>query len=221
MWPFSVTRGLAGRRPSALPRPTAGISSVAGGVHTIPLNADAAGAPNLWSQRLTDLFLYWKAKRAGRPFPGRADIDPLDIPALLPIVFLVDVAREPANYRFRLAGSEFARKYGADPTGRTLEQVNRHAHAEAIFRDYATCATEATPVASRNSFLNDKGVFWKYERVLMPLGDAPGRAAMILGGMDINIPLDELSKLEAARSGNSAGRSAGHRPAGWFSLRPR
>ena len=40
---------------------------------------------------------YWHGKCAGRPMPTRADIDPLDIPRLLPHVYLVESSWHPAE----------------------------------------------------------------------------------------------------------------------------
>jgi|GEM_PF-405096 len=211
MWPFSGFKGQTENRQGLNGAAIGGIRSTAGGVSTARLAPDITDGSAIWSKRLTDLFFYWQGKRHGQSFPSRADIDPLDIPALLPIVFLVDVEGDPADFRFRLVGSEFARKFGADMTGRTLRDVNRHAHSEAILRDYGICAKECISLASRNSFINDQGVYWKYERILMPLGDGTGRVDMILGGMDINIPLSELSRLEVAQRENLtalAGRGA-------------
>ncbi len=211
MWPFSGIRGQIDKQQKAGVTAIEGIRSTAGSVSTARLDIDSVNGSAIWSSRLTDLFKYWQTKRCGRFFPSRADIDPLEIPALLPIVFLVDVTGEAADFRFRLVGSEFAQKYGAEVTGRTLREVNRHAHSDAILEDYAMCARECVPLASRNSFINDQGIFWKYERILMPLGSDPGRPDMILGGMDINIPLSELSTLERVQRENAtipAGRGA-------------
>ena len=60
------------------------------------------------------------------------------------------------------------------------------------------------PILSRNSFINDQGIYWKYERVLLPLGDGNGGVGMLLGGMDINLPHSELHKLEKLRQNSLA-----------------
>jgi len=198
MWPFSGIRGQTDKKQSVLEATLDGIRSTAGSVSSARLDPRIEAGSAIWSGRLTDLFSYWRRKFRNGGFPSRADIDPLDIPALLPVVFLVDVEGDPADFRFRLVGSEFARKYGADITGRTLREVNQHAYYDAICRDYSTCAAERIPLVSRNSFINDQGVFWKYERILLPLGAESGRVDMILGGMDINIPLSKLVPSEVA-----------------------
>lgn len=56
--------------------------------------------------RLRELLEYWRSKRGSRLMPARADIDPIEIPTLLPIIGLVDVLDGGARFRFRLLGTE-------------------------------------------------------------------------------------------------------------------
>jgi len=152
--------------------------------------------PTIWSSRLLELYDYWDHKRHGRAAPGRADLDPADIPRLLPIVYLVDVTHSPLDFRFRLVGTEFCEKYGRDFTGERLVAVNKHDHRDEVLADYERCAALRVPVVSRRDFVNDMGVNWRYERILLPLCDDDGPVNMLIGGMDIRIPLAEWRKLE-------------------------
>jgi hypothetical protein len=72
--------------------------------------------------RLEQAYLYWHARAAGREMPSRADIDPIDIPKLLPDVMLVE-RLESGRYRYRLIGTENARAHGINATGRFLDEV--------------------------------------------------------------------------------------------------
>jgi hypothetical protein len=54
--------------------------------------------------------------------PSRADIDPTDIPKLLPDVMLVE-RQASGRYRYRLIGTENARAHGINATGRFLDEV--------------------------------------------------------------------------------------------------
>jgi hypothetical protein len=60
---------------------------------------------------------YWDSKRAGRRMPSRRDIEPTEILDLLPYVVLVDVEREPLDFRYRLVGTAVAARFGHDRTG--------------------------------------------------------------------------------------------------------
>jgi hypothetical protein len=65
---------------------------------------------------------YWRGKAAGRTMPSRADIDPTEIPALLPDVMLIERG-EGGRYRYRLIGTENQRAHGINATGRYLDEV--------------------------------------------------------------------------------------------------
>lgn len=66
---------------------------------------------------LAALHGYWVAKCCGRAMPRRSDIDPSDIPSLLPHVLIAEIHR-PLRFRLRLVGTAICRRWGEDPTGR-------------------------------------------------------------------------------------------------------
>lgn len=78
--------------------------------------------PALTDSRLEQAYLYWLDKAAGRRMPGRADIDPTEIPKLLPDVMLVE-RLDSGRYRYRLIGTENAAAHGVNATGRFLDEV--------------------------------------------------------------------------------------------------
>src|SRR3546814_3526036 len=55
--------------------------------------------------KLRRLYEYWCSRCQGGALPSRRDIDPLDIPDLLPNPFLLDVIGDAEDFVFRLAGS--------------------------------------------------------------------------------------------------------------------
>ena len=77
--------------------------------------------------RIEIAYRYWLRKAGERPMPRRADIDPAEIPKLLPDVMLVDVmpvdVKPGRRYRYRLIGTENARAHGINATGRYLDEV--------------------------------------------------------------------------------------------------
>ncbi|UEM24468.1 PAS domain-containing protein (plasmid) [Skermanella mucosa] len=62
---------------------------------------------------------YWESKLAGRRMPARRDFDPVfEIPHLLPWIMLVDVLRDPLDFRYRVIGMGIAERSTKDYTGR-------------------------------------------------------------------------------------------------------
>lgn len=62
---------------------------------------------------------YWLSKRVGEALPRRSQIEPTEIPRLLPNLFLVEVLQRavPMRYRIRLIGTAFRRFFRIDLTG--------------------------------------------------------------------------------------------------------
>jgi len=77
-----------------------------------------------------ELYAYWAGLRHGPRLPGRQDIRPEDFKRLLPTVSLIDVTRDPLDFKLRLAGTELYGVYGREITGRTLEEVYNSAAAD-------------------------------------------------------------------------------------------
>jgi len=77
-----------------------------------------------------ELYSYWSSLKHGSSLPGRCDIDPGDFKRLLPTVSLIDVQRDPLDFRVRLAGTGLYGVYGREITGRTLGEVYNSAAAD-------------------------------------------------------------------------------------------
>lgn len=77
---------------------------------------------------IQDLRTYWELARPSlKRLPGRQHIDPMDIPALLSGVWLVDVVRPKTGgflrFRMRLQGTAIYDFVGHDSTGRFLDEA--------------------------------------------------------------------------------------------------
>ena len=83
---------------------------------------DMATLPDPLLQRA---FAYWDAKRAGHLLPSRADIEPTEIPGLLPNIFLVDVLYGPPRFHLRLMGTAFREWFRVELTGATFTEIGR------------------------------------------------------------------------------------------------
>src|SRR4051812_48541989 len=78
---------------------------------------------NLRHPNLRALFSYWRALKGDSAVASRAAFSPADLVPLLPFVLLVDVARSPRAFRFRLTGTAIRDFTGQEMTGKTIEQV--------------------------------------------------------------------------------------------------
>jgi len=132
---------------------------------------------------LRDLHAYWNSRRRNRSMPARADIDVVEIPALLPYVFLVDVLEEPLDFRFRLAGTHFRESTGQEVTGKRIVEVFPQQFGDEVRRIWGKAVEERRPVLGRGDLWISGREYVKWEGAVLPLA-APDRSInMLLGGV--------------------------------------
>lgn len=160
---------------------------------TVALNARRTGAPEttqiarpieaagqISDPMLSRLYAYWDAKRGDRRFPGRSDLDPLDIPTLLSSIFLVAVHRTPFDLVFRLAGTVLTDCYGGGVTGTRLSDV-ASTGASDLFREAARTAQDVGPILITGPLRTRADAYRRAEHLLLPLGESPDQVDMLIG----------------------------------------
>lgn len=113
--------------------------------------------------------------------PARADIDPLDVPPILPNIVLVDVTGDPPRFRFRVVGTDIVFRYGAELTGRDLEQVDLGTELGSVRSQYEETTRERVPTYCRHQIETGGGKLLRYERLLLPLAAGGTHVDMLLG----------------------------------------
>ncbi|PJI43270.1 PAS domain-containing protein [Ferrovibrio sp.] len=140
-----------------------------------------AGLPDERLRRLAD---YWFARRSGNSVPARATIDPIDFPALLPNILLIERVIQDGTdrYRFRLTGTDIARYTGRELTGRFLNDVVPADYHDYVRQMNRVALGQRRPVYS-SSLYHDKGDFVNAitYRLIMPLtsGTADGEPDLL------------------------------------------
>ena len=133
--------------------------------------------------RLRALFGYWAEKRGERAMPARADLDPLEIPTLLPIIGLVDVLDGGARFRYRLIGTEIVDVGGHDPTGRFLDEaLPDSGYADYLIGMFREVTRERRPLYGESDFHGQGRIERRVRRLLMPLSRDGRSVDMIFGG---------------------------------------
>lgn len=78
-----------------------------------------------WHPKVAALHAYWRSLCSPeRRLPGRRDFNPLSVSALLPNIWLIDVAREPLRFRYRLIGTRIVDTLGGERTGQWLHEAH-------------------------------------------------------------------------------------------------
>jgi hypothetical protein len=80
-----------------------------------------------------DGYSYWRSKLIDGRLPRRSDINPIDIPRLMPHAVMLDVKREPEfDFRYRLIGTYVAEHLYTDHTGSWFSEIEHQKQTSQI-----------------------------------------------------------------------------------------
>jgi hypothetical protein len=132
------------------------------------------------------LYVYWRGKCNRDLLPGRADIDPLAFPALLPGIYLVDVIRSESEprlgFRFRLAGTAHLEINQMEITGLTVEEAFPVDHGTQARAAYEQVVAEGQPRLFIGARASVGGHTHRlFDRLLLPLASDGRTVDMLLG----------------------------------------
>ena len=98
-------------------------------------------------QFLEDALTYWESKRTGRRMPARRDLDPvLEIPNLLRWIILVDVLRDPLDFRYRVIGSGVVDRSRQNYTGKLFSELSHIGPDSLLWKQRANVVETAAPL---------------------------------------------------------------------------
>lgn len=130
--------------------------------------------------RIKIIYRYWDGKRAGRPMPRRGDLDPLEIPRLLPDIGLVDVVPDERRYVYRLIGTNEALMRGRDPTGQAVRDAYFGTSVQSVYLNYDAVVRTCAPVIDRDPSRTSDDRFISHETIFLPLSDDGQHVNMVL-----------------------------------------
>ena len=146
---------------------------------TIPSASEGSSVDN---PRLLALIRYWNAKRGSRSMPSRQQIDPIEIPRLLPIVLVAE--RVAVGARIRLLGTEATEAYGRETRGKLVTEVALGEFTPLWLNAFMRVTETGAPIAAGGQYRTPDHRR-SVEMVLMPLSDDGVSVSHILGGLMI------------------------------------
>ena len=114
------------------------------------------------------LYGYWNKVRNGRTAPHRFEIQPAEIPTLLPETFIAECAGI-LNYRIRLAGTRICEQFGRELRGVDLLELWEAEDREGITNVLHNVVTDGAVGVIHFSAITDDQRHTTFEMVLMPL----------------------------------------------------
>lgn len=128
-----------------------------------------------------ELYAYWARLRHGGQLPGRNDIRPEDFKRLLPTVSLIDVRRDPMDFRLRLAGTGLYGVYGREITGRSLGEVYNSTAMDYWRQELTKLVHERRPAVGAHSLAWRGAAHLSILWLRLPLASNGRDVDMILG----------------------------------------
>jgi hypothetical protein len=130
---------------------------------------------------LEDALTYWESKRAGRRMPARRDLDPiLEVPKLVPWIVLVDVLRDPLDFRFRLVGSGVVDRSQGNRTGKLFSEVPDFGPGNYLWTHRAAVVETGTPLRSEPPYVGRTRGVRRVADIHLPLSNDDADVNMIL-----------------------------------------
>lgn len=140
---------------------------------------------------LLDLYRYWLARRGARFAPARRDIDPLDLPRLLPYLLLTDVVTQVGpegpwrRYRYRLVGTEVERHFGRTKGGQWIDELMHGSYRAYVLDLYERLIASRGPVYSQSIYGRlgrERRAGMVTRRLMLPLSSDGETIDMVLSG---------------------------------------
>ncbi len=149
-----------------------------------------------------DLYRYWEAQRGNRTAPNRRDIDPIDIPRLLPHIALIEA--DNASYRWRLIGGHIVDDLGCDLTGQPFgKNIRPWSFVSAMTATFNRVLADSQPVFEESVYTTASDRTHAVSRLLLPLATAGRSPAMVLlTRITRRRPLDRVANYIKGASGH-------------------
>lgn len=130
------------------------------------------------------LYDYWLGCAGGKELPARADINPAQIPRLLPFISLTDVSQDIERSRVRLAGTRLRDVYDREITGLEINDLDHGAKRDYWMAAYRHTAIDGKPTQGilRGPLVNKEHLvqYW----IKLPLADPATSAVTMILGLD-------------------------------------
>ncbi len=144
------------------------------------LNPAEPTAETVRSARLQALLRYWTDKSAGGAMPFRRQIEPTEIPRLLPIALLAQVTASGAT--MRLLGSEATNAYGKETRGLGVADIQFGEFTVWWLDAFFRVIQSAKPAFAAGAYRRGT-VLCRIETVLMPLTEDGLSVSQVFGGL--------------------------------------
>lgn len=131
---------------------------------------------------------YWQVKRGARTMPRRRDINPVEIPRLLPNLQITELVEGGRRIRYRLVGTAIVQAYGAELTGKYFDEVFSAERLRFVEANYRIICHEKCPLLVCNRYVSARDARLVCTRMVMPLSEDDITVNQCLTAMSFQYP---------------------------------
>lgn len=128
---------------------------------------------------LKDLYQFWLRLCDGETLPMAGDLDPAAMRPWLDDLAVVDVVCNDSQFTYTYCGHGLWSVFGADATGRPVDDGDPAGPVQALRLDYDQVVREHIPLARVCNGLSDDGE-QAWERLVLPLFNGEGQVEKLL-----------------------------------------
>lgn len=138
------------------------------------------------SSVLAELYDYWRARVDETGVMPRDRFNPMEIPRLLPYVFLMDVVHDevgaPRRFRYRLTGTFIDRRVGRQFTGFFMEDIRTGQTLQHLSDLFERCVDNRVAAYATSNLIEESSPISVFHRLVLPITVSGTRVDQMLGG---------------------------------------
>lgn len=150
-----------------------------------PLEDFAALPPKL---ALLDTWWRKTLEAKNGALPARADVDPATLKNLLAHIALVDVLRDPLDWRYRLVGTQLVEVMGGERTGKRMRELLSPPAIEGSVMLMTRLLETRAPLAFTGSLYWLEKDYVGFTALVLPLSNDGAEIDMGVMGLDFELP---------------------------------
>lgn len=139
------------------------------------VSAQPVAVDQLQSDRLRQLYLHWERLRGARPMPMRSELRPEDVHYAIGSLSLIEVMRDPLNFRFKLVSKRAEGLGRHSDQGKLLNEIEPQFFRDFLRGSYVRVVETLDPVIDYVQFApgaRPTGSLLGYERLILPMAGA-------------------------------------------------
>ncbi|MBG04686.1 MAG: hypothetical protein CMM59_11505 [Rhodospirillaceae bacterium] len=122
---------------------------------------------------------YWRSKCKDGALASRSDLDPIEIPAILPHIILLDVEKNPRDFRYRLIGTLVCKHLLQDWTGTHMSEIEHQKPPSTIWLNCERVVDTRRPLKANTPYIGPYKEFLEAEDIILPLEGPDGSINML------------------------------------------